>query len=266
MSRLRRASCGGLLALGLTALPLGSAASAPIGTHAKRQLVVASKVFGRRYCELLLVRKQVSGFQAEVFNTYGLNLCPAAKWAGIDTGAVAKANGALVVVRNGPRYWAMDRIEKYRPRHEVIKDLGGLRMIEEAVVPLASLSAKPYTIHKVNRTTIFVWNKGRRVYELHGPDGSTWVMQSWSQQIDPKLGLKDLPGLGKRLKLPTGWRYSSVRLKKTLRVVTVNTAAQVMQDDFGDSYSHVASARSGGAAPDATADNERGVTLGAEAY
>ena len=89
-------------------------------------------------------------------------------------------------------------------RHEVIKDLGGLRMIEEAVLPLQSLSTKPYTIHKVDRTTIFVWNKGRRVYELHGPDGSTWVMQSWSQQIDPKLGVKDLPGLGKRLKLPTG--------------------------------------------------------------
>ncbi len=237
MRRLRRASCGGLLALGLTALPLGSAASARIGTHAKRQLVVASKVFGRRYCELFLIRKQASGFRAEVFNTYGLNPCPAAKWARIDTGVVAKANGALVVVRNGPRYWAMDRIEKYRARREVIKNLDGLRMIEEAVLPLPSLSAAPYTIHKVNRTTIFIWNKGRRVYELHGPDGSTWVMQSWSHQIDPKLGLKDLPGLGKRLKLPTGWRYSSLRLKKTLNVVTVNTAAQVMQDDLGDTYS-----------------------------
>lgn len=229
--------------MGLTVVALESAASAPIAPQARRQLVVAAKVFGRRYCELLIVRKQTSGFQAAVFNTYGLNRCPAAKWAAIDPRAVATATGALVVVRNGPRYWAMDRIEKYRARREVIKDLGGLAMIQEAVVPLASLSIKPYSIHEVNRTTIFVWNKGRRVYELHGPHGSTWVMQSWSQQVDPKLGLKDLPGLGRRLKLPAGWRYSSVRLKRTLRVVTVNTAAQVMQDDFGDTYSRVSAAR-----------------------
>jgi hypothetical protein len=36
-------------------------------------------------------------------------------------------------------------------------------------------------------------------------------MQAWSQQIDPKLGLKDLPTLGRRLKLPTGWSDRSVR-------------------------------------------------------
>lgn len=241
-SRLVRTSLG-VLALGLGALPMWSPALANTTARSKPKLVVASKVFGRRYCELFLVRKRASGFAAEVFNTYGLNLCPAAKWAAIDTTAVARANGALLAVRNGPRYWAMDEIEKYRRGHEVIKNLGGLRMIQEAVLSLGSLSTKPYTVHRVNRTTIFVWNKGRRVFELHGPGGSTWVMQAWSQQVDPKLGLKDLPGLGKRLKLPAGWRYSSVRLKKTLRVVTVKTDAQVLQDDFDNTYSHVSAAR-----------------------
>lgn len=89
-----------------------------------------------------------------------------------------------------------------------------------------------------------MWNKGRRIYELHGPGGSTWVMQAWSRQIDPKLGLKDLPTLGRRLKPPTDWSDRSVRLKKTLRVVTVNTDAEVLQDDLDNSYSHVATARS----------------------
>ncbi len=211
--------------------------------HAKRQLVVAPKVFGKRYCELFIVRKEASGFAADVFNTYGLNNCAAAKWNAIDTSAVAKANGALVVVRNGPRHWAMDRIEKYRQGHEVIKNLGGLRMIEEAVLKLGSLSTTPYTIHRVNRTTVFVWNKGRRIYELHGADGSTWVMQAWSQQIDPKLARKDLPGLGKRLKPPAGWTFTSRRLSKPLRVVTVKTDAQVLQDDLGNTYSHVTAVR-----------------------
>ena len=242
MKRLVRSSFGVLL-LGLAAFPVWSPAVARTAARAKSQLVVASKVFGRRYCELFVVRKLASGFAADVFNTYGLNSCPAARWNAIDTGAVAKANHALVVVRNGPRYWAMDEIEKYRQGHELIKNLGGLRMIQEAVLSLTSLSTKPYTVHRVNRTTIFMWNKGRRIYELHRPDGSTWVMQAWSQQIDPKLGAKDLVGLGKRLKLPAGWRYGSVRLTRPLRVVTVNTDAQVLQDDLDNSYSHVTSAR-----------------------
>jgi len=232
----------GVLLLGLAALPVWSPAVARTAARSKGQLEVASEVFGRRYCELFLVRKRASGYAADVFNTYGLNSCPAAKWTAIDTGAVAKANHALVVVRNGPRYWAMDEIEKYQQGHQVIKNLGGLAMIEEAVLALGSLSTKPYTVHRVNRTTIFVWNKGRRIYELHRPDGSTWVMQAWSRQIDPTLGLGDLAGLGKRLRLPVGWRYSTVRLKKTLRAVTVNTDAQVLQDDLDNSYSHVRSA------------------------
>ena len=237
-----RTSCGVLL-LGLAALPVWSPAVARTAARSRSQLEVASKVFGRRYCELFLVRKRPTGYAADVFNTYGLNSCPAAKWTAIDTGAVAKANHALIAVRNGPRYWAMDEIEKYQQGHQVIKNLGGLPMIEEAVLALGSLSTKPYTVHRVNRTTIFVWNKGRRIYELHRPDGSTWVMQAWSQQIDPTLGRKDLAGLAKRLTLPAGWSYSSVRLRKTLRVVTVKTDAQVLQDDLGNTYSHAAAAR-----------------------
>ncbi len=247
MKRLVRTSLGalllGVLLLGLAATAVWSPAIARSAAGPGSRLVVASKVFGRRYCELFLVHKLTTGFAADVFNTYGLNKCPSAQWTAIDTGAVAKANHALVVVRNGPRYWAMDEIEKYRQGHEVIKNLGGLRMIQEAVLSLGSLSAKPYTVHRVNRTTIFVWNKGRRIYELHRPDGSTWVMQAWSQQIDPTMGPKALPGLAKRLALPAGWTYTSRKLTKPLRVVTVKTDAQVLQDDFDNSYSHVTGVR-----------------------
>lgn len=265
MERLIRTSLG-VLAVGLVALSMGSAAAARTAPRARTPLVVASNLFAKRYCELLLVRKQGAGIAADVFNTYGLNDCPAAQWAAINTTAVAKATGALIAVRNGPRYWAIDRVEKYRQGRAVIKNLGGLRMIQEAVLALSSLSTTPYTVHKVNRTTVFIWNKGRRIYELRGPDGSVWVMQAWSQQIDPKLGLKDLPGLGKRLHLPAGWSYRSVRLTKSLRVVTVKTAAEVMQDDFDNTYSHVASARVIRTASGASADYDRGLTLGAQAY
>src|SRR5262249_43001602 len=93
---------------------------------------IARHVFGRRYCELLLVHKHGNGIAAEVYNTYGLNKCPEAAWKAIDTVAVARANGALVALRNGPRFWAMTTIEKHQQGRPLVKDLGGLRMTEEA--------------------------------------------------------------------------------------------------------------------------------------
>jgi hypothetical protein len=202
-------------------------------------LEIASRVFGRRYCELLLVHRSTTGFAADVYNSYGLNNCPAAAWNAIDTTAVAKANRAIIAVRNGPRFWTMDKIEKYRQGHEVIKDLGGLRMIAEAVLSLKTLSAAPYTIHRVDRETTFIYNAGRTVYELRASDASMWVMQSWSQQVDPTLNQRDLANLGSKLKLPAGWTYRRHRLTRPLEVVTVRAAAEVLQDNLGNTYSRL---------------------------
>jgi hypothetical protein len=203
------------------------------------KIVVASHVFGRRYCELLLVRRRTTGFTASVFNSYGLGDCPAPAWNAIDTAAVAKANHVLVAVRNGPRFWAMDSIEKHRRGREVIKDFGGIRMIEEAVLSVTTLNPAPYSIHRVDRATTFVYDARRTVYELRARDGAIWVMQSWSRGVDPTLSARDLPHLASRLELPAGWTYRTRRLRKPLELVTVRTAAEVLQDNLGDTYSRL---------------------------
>ena len=214
----------------------GAAAVARTGSG-KSTLEVATHVFGRRYCELLLVYPHSGAITADVYNTYGLNNCPPAAWSAIDTTAVAKANGALVALRNGPRFWAMNTIEKYQQGRPVVKDLGGVKMTEDAVLSATKLSTAPYTIHVVDRATTFIYNAGQTVYELRGSDGSKWVMQSWSEQNDSTLSAAQLPGLGSRLKLPAGWSYHVVHLTRQLRVVTVKTDAEVLQDDLGDTYS-----------------------------
>jgi hypothetical protein len=198
-----------------------------------------SNVFGERYCELLLVYKPSSGFVADVYNTFGLNDCPQSRWQAIDTTAVAKANGALAAVRNGPRFWLMNQIEKFQHGPRIVKDLGGLRAAEEATLKLSNLSTAPYTVHHVNRATTFIWNEGQTVYELHGPDRSVWVMQSWSEQIDPTLARAQLATLGTKLELPAGWSYRVRQLAKPLKLTTVRTAAEVMQDNLDNTYSRI---------------------------
>jgi len=174
---------------------------------------------------------------ADVYNSYPLNDCPEAQWSKLDAKAIAVQQHVPRVVLNGPRYWLMDQIDKTDTAGRILQTFGGIAMIREASVAIASLTAAPYTPSSVDRSTVFTFDAGRSVYELIAPNGTSWVMQTWSQQIDPTLGEADLAGLANRLHLPTGWRYRSRTLTSPLRVVSTTTDAQVLQDDLRNSYS-----------------------------
>lgn len=114
-------------------------------------------------------------------------------------------------------------------------------MYRQATVEIGSLleAAKPYLPHSVNRTAAFIFDAGQRVYELTAPDGTTYVMQTYSVQIDPTLTEAQLTDLGSRLKVPEGWTYSSRILDSQFRIETATTAAHVLQDELGNSYSEI---------------------------
>jgi len=63
-----------------------------------------------RYCELIPVVRRGLHLSATVYNTLGLNDCPAAVWDKITEAAMRRRFGALKVVLNGPRHFVMDVI------------------------------------------------------------------------------------------------------------------------------------------------------------
>ncbi len=188
---------------------------------------------------MLLVTPGEAGPQATVYNSFPLNDCPADLWSALDAHAIATEHGAATALLNGPRYWLMNSIEKAPQGPQIIKNFGGIDMLLQATVLLSSMNPTPYTVNQVHRHTVFVFDAGQEVYELQDPHGRQWVMQTWSQVVDPTLSRADLPKLGDRLKLPSGWTYHSRVLTDTLRVDTTTQAAQVLQDDLTNSYSLV---------------------------
>lgn len=192
---------------------------------------------GQRYGEVLLVTPGEAGPQATVFNSFPLNDCPAELWSALDPQAIAAENGAATALLNGPRYWLMNAIEKKPRGPQITKTFGGIEMIQQAMVLLSSMNPAPYTVNKVSRNTVFVFNAGEEVYELIDPNGRRWVMQTWSQVVDPNLSRADLPGLASRLELPEGWTYQPRVLTSEMRVDTSAEAAQVLQDNLTNSYS-----------------------------
>jgi hypothetical protein len=192
---------------------------------------------GKRYGEVLLVQRGEAGPQATVYNSFPLNDCPEALWSALDPHALAAEHGATAALLNGPRYWLMNGIEKAPQGPRIIKNFGGIDMLQQATVLLSSANPAPYSVNLVSRHTVFIFDAGQEIYELHDPQGQRWVMQTWSQIVDPTLSRSDLPGLGDRLNLPLGWSYQPRRLTDPLRVDTTVGAAHVLQDDLTNSYS-----------------------------
>lgn len=205
--------------------------------HAREEEV--TDISGKRYGEVLLVTPGEAGPQATVYNSFPLNDCPAELWSALDAQALATEHGAAGALLNGPRYWLMNAIEKSPQGPAITKNFGGIEMLLQATVLLSSMNPAPYTVNQVSRNTVFVFNAGEEVYELQDPRGQRWIMQTWSQVVDPELSRADLPKLADRLKLPDGWSYHSRVLPSELRVDTTTRAAQVLQDDLTNSYSLV---------------------------
>jgi hypothetical protein len=193
--------------------------------------------FGKRYGEVLLVSQTPTGPQVAVFNTFPLNDCPHDAWSALNPQALAAENGVAAALLNGPRYWLMSEIVKTREDVGEMKTFGGIDMLQQATVELSSMNPAPYSVNKVSRRTVFVFGAGRPVFELLDPQGQRWVMQSWSQTVDPALSLADLPGLGARLQLPDDWNYRTSTLTSPLRIDTTTADAHVTQDNLGNTYS-----------------------------
>lgn len=199
-----------------------------------------SNLRNQRYCEVLYGKRHFLKLEVKVFNTQGLNLCPEDQWKSLNKDSIEKAYDASFVLLNGPRYWVMDEIQAAGATVNQTKEsFGGIEMNLRATIELGIfkqlLGSKHYSPSEIIRTTAFIYKAGSSVYELSSPSGEVYVMQSYSQIVNPNLGIADLPDLAKQLKLPKGWTYQSRVLDKELSLVA-NGIAYVLQDNLSNSY------------------------------
>lgn len=189
---------------------------------------------------MLVGKRDWLKLEVRVFNTQGLNLCPEAQWKALSKESVAKSFDASFILLNGPRYWVMDEIQAAGNTVNNVKEsFGGIEMNLRATIQLSLLKqflgSKHYTPNEITRTTNFIYRAGSAVYELTSPGGEVYVMQSYSQIVNPALNMKDLPVLGEQLKLPAGWSYRSRILDQDLPLIA-NGVAYVLQDNLSNSY------------------------------
>jgi len=195
-----------------------------------------------RYCEIIELRGAPPNARATVWNTIGLNKCPAAWWSAFDAGDLAHELGDTLVVLNGPRHFLMDSVTASPGR---VRSFHGQRLRKVAAIPIrtdADLARAPYADRVVERDNTWRWQRGRRVYELVAPGGDVYVMQAYAQIVDPSLTIGKLHRLGRRLDLPAGWRYRTRRLRNEL-AVGASGKATIVQDELQNTYQLASAAR-----------------------
>jgi hypothetical protein len=194
----------------------------------------------RRYCEVLLAAVSGASVHVDVYTTFGLNECPDAAWSAVDAAKIAADSGVTRAVLNGPRYWTLDRFVSASFIDPTPRTIGGLAMrhaasIDVPLSAISSLSTARYTANTIQRNTTVEFDAGRAVYELVGPDGKIYDMQSYSVQKTTQTEA-DLATLGARLALPSGWSYRTRTLTAPLQITAISGLATVVQDDFDNTY------------------------------
>ena len=207
-------------------------------------------VRGGRYGEMLLARLDGSTAVADVYTTFTLNECPDDLWQAIDADKVAADRGCDFALKNGPRYWLMDSIERGADAAAAVTldEFGGIPMARIASVCI-DLTASPgsgpaptpggpmaYRKVRVDRKALFTFDAGRTVFELIDPEGVAFVMQAYCVATDPGLDEESLPALGDRLALPAGRRFAHRVLDAPLAVDTRSQDAVVVQDELQNTY------------------------------
>jgi len=191
-----------------------------------------------RYCEIIPIVRDGLHLTATVYNTLGLNDCPAALWDKITEAEMKKQFDAVKVLLNGPRHFVMDKIiAAGSTATGKTVDAGGLELTQRASIDLDifGMRSEPYRERTIARETRYVFEAGKPVFVLVSAEGKRYAMQAYAQMRDKSLSYADLPGLGARLKLPEGWRYEVMTPDKEL-VLGAKGEAIIVQDDLDDTY------------------------------
>lgn len=194
----------------------------------------------QRYCEVIPSVTQGSTVTTYIYNTQGLNLCPAAQWDALTEQEVDQEFGSQSAQLNGPRYWMMDAVDATGSSNTgQTFTFGGIEMNLRGTlttpVGTPTVGQQFYVPNTVQRQTVYTYEVGQPMYELIDPERNVYVMQSYSQIVDKNLTINQLPALGHVLSLPAGWRYRERRPHHSMQLITTGIA-YVINDNFADSY------------------------------
>lgn len=161
-----------------------------------------------RYGEIALFRHA----HIDIYNTTGLNDCPAELWDALDLEQLKEEHHAHRVFKNGRHFWMMDQ-NSFGVGET--KNFGGLEARWAAKMGLRTarkaMHHAAYEPLAVEKTQTMVYEAGNPVFELVDAEGHAYVLQA----RDEKWSVDSLATLGEQMQeVPEGWLVSDADLDR----------------------------------------------------
>ena len=140
---------------------------------------------------------------------------------------------------NGGRFWTMDEMSF---QGGDVVDFHGVGMVWAGDMTGAEMMAQmkdAYSPSLIYRNTDWVYYAGRPVHLLREPNGTVWVMQEFTKDVDASLAIDGLDVVGSKLKnLPKGWAFETKVLTKNLSLDTHRAGgwAAILRDELHCTY------------------------------
>lgn len=235
------AACGSGSTTGPSATSTPTTASAIASTSATP--TTFQNLRDGRYCEIIPSVQSGSTVNSYIYNTLGMNNCPPGRWTALTESEVNKEYGSQSAELNGPRHWVLDSIiTSGASASGKTFTFGGIQTHQVGTIQTSvgtpTVGNLYYVPNHVMRSTVWVYNAGKPIFELTDPNHNVYVMQSYSQIVDKTLTYNQLPSLASKLQLPSGWTYSTKTLQQELKLNTASTGgfAYVINDNLKNTY------------------------------
>lgn len=199
------------------------------------------------YCEIIPDTVADDTLTEHIFNTLPFGPCLTDEFASVTEQDIVDAYNAAYdasstsATVNGVRHWVLDTITSTGGVTSSTDTLtvDGIKfgLVGQLQTPVGdpTIGSQPYVVNTVQRNTIYTFKKGLHVFELTDPSGNVYVMQSYSQQVDPSLTLRTLPDIGPTNQLPEGWSYAARRLTEDL-TLTASGSTHIVNDSYRNTY------------------------------
>lgn len=213
---------------------------------ARREHVVAGREIhmqdmrGYRFCEVGLVTSTGEDTAiANIWNTTSACDPTPELFDALDADAVAREHGVVSAWLNPVRHCMFDQLDVWEVgENRTFGGISGTWMSVADVTDTAEATIQgSYGSSYVYRHSTITFSKGKYVFLLVEPDGEMFVMQSFSQHVDPTLSEDNLTQLAGRLDLPEGWGFRAEILDQDLEVSSSkNNLAHVLHDSLDNAY------------------------------
>ena len=129
-------------------------------------------------------------------------------------------------------------MDEYEYTGGEVQDFHGVEMRWAGDMTGAEMIAQfqsAYTPCLIYRNTNWIFYAGKPVYLLREPGGAVWVLQEFTQDVDPSLEADNLDQLGSKYKeLPEGWTFETKVLSENLSLDTSRAGgwAAIIRDEL----------------------------------